>query len=99
MYVVTVTFHLQPDHADAFAARVTRQAEDSVALEPDCHRFDVCRDPGEPAVYFLYELYRDADAFQAHLATPHFRAFDNEVRDWLASKQVHCFDLTTSVSG
>jgi quinol monooxygenase YgiN len=38
---------------------------------PGCRQFDVCRDPLDPALFFLYELYDDEAAIQAHLDSPH----------------------------
>ena len=40
--------------------------------EPGNLDYQVLRDPGQPAVFVLYERYTDQDAFQAHLATDHF---------------------------
>ena len=42
---------------------------------------------GRP-VCFLYEIYDDATAFQAHLASPHFKAFDVQVAQMVAEKTV-----------
>ena len=85
MFVVTVAFRSVPDRAADFLA--------ALRDEPGCHRFDVCTDPGDPAAFFLYELYTDADAFEAHKATPHFTAFDALVRDWTAEKTVKILTL------
>ena len=42
---------------------------------------------------FLYEIYDDRAAFDAHLASPHFRAFDAEVGPWVQDKQVETGEL------
>lgn len=78
MYVVTVLFRVEPAQAAGFLERVRRQAADSLAAEPGCRRFDVCHDPARPGMVFLYEIYDDRAAFDAHLASHHFRAFDAE---------------------
>jgi quinol monooxygenase YgiN len=87
MFCVTVHFTLRPAHADAFAAAVLDNAARSLADEPGCRVFDVVRDASGLQI-FLYELYDDEPAFQAHLSTPHFRAFDAQVAPWVADKQV-----------
>ena len=33
-----------------FAAAIAENARASLAIEPGCHRFDVCRDPADPLV-------------------------------------------------
>lgn len=92
MYVVTVLFALKPEHLARFRAAMARQAEASRRAEPDCLQFDVCYDPETPAQCFLYEVYRDAAAFRAHLATAHFKAFDAETSGWIESKEVRCYE-------
>ena len=88
MFVVTVRFAVKPEHAAAFLARVKQQAADSLALEADCRQFDVCRQAEPGDAVFLYEIYSDEAAFRDHLASDHFKAFDAEVRDWIAEKTV-----------
>jgi quinol monooxygenase YgiN len=88
MYVVTVEFRIQPGHADAFLAAVIANARTSVEHEPGCRQFDVCTVPGQPDTVFLYEVYDDRAAFDAHLATPHFLSFDHLATAWVAAKSV-----------
>lgn len=88
MFVVVVEFELQPDHFEDFKCRVLVQARDSLEKEEDCHVFDVCVESDRPNTVFLYEIYSSAEAFQLHLQSDHFTAFDAEVTPWLLSKQV-----------
>ncbi|MEM9060088.1 MAG: putative quinol monooxygenase [Pseudomonadota bacterium] len=87
MYLVTVIFTAVDERAAAFSERVRQQAADSLT-EPGCQRFDVWVDPADPARTFLYEIYDDRAAFDAHLASEHFKAFDVEVAPWIIGKQV-----------
>jgi quinol monooxygenase YgiN len=91
MYVVTVDFTVQPQHIEAFRARMLENARASLTQEPGCRQFDVCVDPGVPATIFLYELYVDRAAFDAHLAAPHFLAFAAAVAPWVAAKVVRTY--------
>ncbi len=93
MFVVTVVFEVGSGDAAAFLARVRQQACDSLEREPGCHRFDVATDPDAPGRVFLYEIYDDADAFAAHLASGHFRAFDAAVSPVVRSKEVGTWTL------
>ncbi len=92
MYVVTVLFEIAAGHEEAFADRVLRQAADSLEREPACRVFDVCRDPLARGRFFLYELYDDREAFDAHLRSAHFLSFDAAVRDWVTDKQVGTYE-------
>ncbi len=93
MYVITVVFEVEPSAATAFRARVQQQAADSLSQEPGCRRFDVCADPDRPERIFLYEIYDDAAAFDLHLASAHFKAFDADVASLVARKVVERWDL------
>ncbi|MEM7469760.1 MAG: putative quinol monooxygenase [Pseudomonadota bacterium] len=91
MYAVTVTFTIKDGQMGAFLRLMHENARTSLNEEPDCHQFDVCTDPGRAGEVFLYELYRDAEAFQAHLASAHFKAFDAAVADMVADKDVRLY--------
>lgn len=93
MYVVTVSFEINRDQGARFLARMRRQATDSLAKEPGCHRFDVCINPETAERVFLYELYEDRAAFDLHLASEHFRAFDAEVAEMVHTKTVQTWAL------
>lgn len=88
MFVVLVQFIVKAGNEQAFLERVCRQAADSLQLESDCRQFDVCRDDRNPRRILLYELYTNAAAFDAHLHSSHFVAFDHDVRPWVEHKSV-----------
>jgi quinol monooxygenase YgiN len=88
MYVVIVEFSIRDEFIERFRERVQRQARDSLAREADCHVFDVCIDPEREERVLLYEVYTNAEAFDAHLASSHFVDFDTTVSNWLVSKKV-----------
>ena len=94
MYVVTVLFKVSAASADTFLARLHRQASDSLAVEPGCRRFDVCTDPDAPQRVFLYEIYDDRAAFEAHLESDHFKAFDADVAKMTKRKNVETWELS-----
>lgn len=94
MYVVAVTFRLHPAHAVIFLDAIRENARLSLETEPGCHRFDVAVGEGGSETVFLYELYTDRAAFDAHLASPHFKAFDAQTAEWVASKEVATYHLT-----
>ena len=91
MYAVVVTFEIREDRIGAFMPAMLRNAQTSLAEEPGCLRFDVCTDPGRPTEVFLYELYTDRAAFEAHLASDHFAAFDAHVAEMIATKDIRTY--------
>ncbi len=75
MYVVTVEFAIDPACWDDFIPLMLENAARSRRDEPGCRQFDVCTDAKRPGLVFLYELYDDAAAFDAHLAAGHYQSF------------------------
>jgi quinol monooxygenase YgiN len=86
MYVVTVDFVAKPEHVDAFRVEMLKNARASLANEPGCRQFDVSVVADDPAHIFLYELYDDRAAYDAHRLTPHFREFDARTAPLVVSK-------------
>lgn len=92
-FVITVDFTVKPGAMTAFRKLIDRNARDSCADEPGCRRFDVLV-PTEPAdKILLYEIYDDRAAFDAHLKTPHFDAFNRESEGLVISKTVAQYTL------
>ena len=88
MYVIVVDFEIEPDRLTDFMPLMSQNAAASVREEPGCHQFDVCQEPDRPHHIFLYEVYDDRAAFEAHLASPHFRDFDAATASMVVSKTV-----------
>jgi quinol monooxygenase YgiN len=88
MYIVTVEFDLDSRFVAPFMEAMLENARASKALEAGCRQFDVCFSEDDPANVFLYEVYDDRAAFEAHLSTGHYKVFDAAVREWVMSKRV-----------
>jgi (4S)-4-hydroxy-5-phosphonooxypentane-2,3-dione isomerase len=88
MQALVVEFRIRPEFIAAFEAAIEENARLSRETEPGCRQFDVCRDAAEPALFFLYELYDDEAALQAHLESAHFRRLDATSAAWVAGKTV-----------
>ncbi len=86
MYVIVVDFTIKAEHVAAFRAAMIENARRSRETERGCRQFDVCVDPKDATRIFLYELYDDEAAFQAHLKTAHFLEFDRATAPWVAAK-------------
>jgi quinol monooxygenase YgiN len=92
MFVVTAKFTLKEGKMDSFMPLIRTNAAASLADEPGCSRFDVCTAPDRSEV-FLYELYDDAAAFEAHKQTGHFAVFNRETAPMIADKHVALWEL------
>lgn len=92
MIAVCVTFDVKPDSWADFMPLMQAQATNSLTLEPECHHFDVCTQGDVANLVFLYEVYTDRAAFDAHLASDHFKAFDAAVADMIKGKSFAIYD-------
>ena len=92
MFVVVVFFEIKAAHVEEFRAAIAANAAASVNDEPGCRQFDVAQDPKDAASFFLYEIYDDEAAFQAHTQTAHFKHFDAISAPWTASKKVLTYE-------
>lgn len=88
MQALVVEFQIASTFAEAFAAAIAENARVSRETEPGCRQFDVCRDAGDPAKFFLYELYDDEAAIEAHLRAPHFLQMNESTMPWVEKKTV-----------
>jgi autoinducer 2-degrading protein len=86
--VLLVEFRIHPAHIVEFETAILSNAATSLKNEAGCRRFDVCRDPQDAALFFLYEIYDDQAAIDAHLKSAHYLAFDSASRDWVEQKTV-----------
>lgn len=88
MYVVTVEFTIDPAQWAAFLPLMLDNAQRSREDEPGCRQFDVCTDAGRPDVVYLYELYDDRAAFDAHLASAHFKSFAQATQTMIRNRLI-----------
>lgn len=94
-YAVCVTFQIRENWMESFIPLMLGNARTSLTDETGCLQFDVLTDPARPYEVFLYELYTDRAAFDVHLASGHFLAFDRAVSDMITDKQVKTYTEVT----
>jgi (4S)-4-hydroxy-5-phosphonooxypentane-2,3-dione isomerase len=94
MLALVVEFRIRSAFIEAFDSAIEENARLSRETEPGCRQFDVCRDAGDAALFFLYELYDDEAAIQAHLRSPHFLQMDAATAGWVESKTVRKLQRT-----
>ena len=83
-FVVMVRITAKDGQADAVADSLESLVGPSMA-EPGMKFFMPYRSPDDPAQFLVYELYENADGWDAHNASPHFLA----AVDDLISKAAH----------
>lgn len=72
MLVQLVNIRVRPGHRDAFVEAFRINCEGS-RREPGNLRFDLLCDPEDDHNFFVYEVFRDEAALEAHRQTDHYR--------------------------
>jgi quinol monooxygenase YgiN len=70
-FVCSATWTAQPGKEDVVREALTALAPAS-RDEPGCQTYIVHRDPEQPSVFKIFEVYDDEDAFTKHGSYPHF---------------------------
>ena len=86
---LVVDFRVKPGTKARFLEIIGEHAAQTLANEEGCLRFEVC-DPleGEDRV-FLYEMYADEAALEAHKASPILARTRERYVDLMESRDIH----------
>ena len=82
MYVIVAPIQIKEGHKEEFIKAMLDDAQGSVRNEPGCLRFDVIQDGGDANRIWLYEVFTDEAAFQAHSKAPHVTKFLEAAKAW-----------------
>jgi quinol monooxygenase YgiN len=72
-YINAVELDIVPAEFEKFKAAILENA--ASVTEPGCRQFDVLVEESNPHHVFLYEVYDNAAALEAHRATAHFKTY------------------------
>jgi quinol monooxygenase YgiN len=73
-YVVAAIWRAKEGQADTII-RVIEKMTPLSRQEPGCLFYQAHRSPTDPNLFFLYEQYKDAAGYEAHMATAHFEQY------------------------
>jgi (4S)-4-hydroxy-5-phosphonooxypentane-2,3-dione isomerase len=91
---LTVTFTLHPGRLDDFLPLMLANARTSLEAERGCRVFEVALpEGGMPDTVFLWEIYDDRAAFDAHLNSRHFRDFNLATASMVRAKTVNFYKV------
>lgn len=72
MLAMWVKVRVKPDLRKEFLDAIEADALGSEREEPGCLRFNVLQDERDDTIYYLFEVYSDQAALEAHRAMPHY---------------------------
>ena len=82
MYIIVAAIQIKEGFKEQYINGMIENARGAVNDEPGCLRFDVIQDAEDSNRIWLYEVYTDEAAFQAHTQAPHFIKFRDTFADW-----------------
>jgi quinol monooxygenase YgiN len=76
---------IYPDHLDAYKAALKEEITASIRTEPGVLTLYAVSVKGHPEQIRLFEIYRDAASYQAHLQSPHFKKYKEQTQQIVKS--------------
>ena len=89
-YINAVDIDVVPGQIDAYLAALKENGAAAVH-EPGCHEFNITVSPKDPNHVFIFEVYDNAAAFEAHRATDHFKKYAATTKDMVAKRDARAF--------
>ena len=85
MSALVVKIHMKAEFRDQFIKEMQADAIGSEKIEPGCLMFNIVNDAADPNILYLFEVYKDAAAVEAHKKMPHFVKWLETTKNWLAA--------------
>ncbi len=81
-----VDLEIVPTELAKFLAALKENGAATIT-EPGCRRYDILQSTTNPNHIFIYEVYENEAAVQAHRATDHFKKYMAVTKDMVAKRQ------------
>jgi quinol monooxygenase YgiN len=85
-FVLLVELEIDPAQLDAYKAAMKEVIEASIT-EPGVLSLNAVAEKDNPAHIRFLEVYSDADAFKAHLETPHIKKYITATKELVKSRK------------
>ena len=76
---------VDPAQLDSYKSAVAEQIEAAIRLEPGVQVLYSVSSKDDPTLITVFEIYRDREAYLAHLQTPHFLKYKTTVEKMVKS--------------
>jgi (4S)-4-hydroxy-5-phosphonooxypentane-2,3-dione isomerase len=95
MYVNAVDLDIVPAEREKYLAALTENGRASVT-EPGCRAFNVQVLASDPNHVFIYEVYDNEAALQAHRATDHFKKYAAATANMVAKREARPMSIVAA---
>ncbi len=82
---LVVKIQMKPEFREQFLKEMWADAIGSEQKEPGCLMFNITQDKADPNTLYLFEVYKDDQAVEAHKKAPHFVKWLETTKTWLAA--------------
>ncbi|WP_025770015.1 putative quinol monooxygenase [Thioalkalivibrio sp. HK1] len=89
---LVVKFEIKAGCKERFIDIIEEHAKSTLASEPGCLRFEICNISKDDDRVFLFEMYRDAKAFEEHKASTILARTRKRYADLITAREIHISD-------
>jgi (4S)-4-hydroxy-5-phosphonooxypentane-2,3-dione isomerase len=89
LYINAVDIDVVPGQIENYLAAIEEVGAAAIKTEPGCSEFDITISQKDPNRLFIFEVYDNAAAFDAHLKSDHYKKYAAAVKDIVAKREVH----------
>jgi quinol monooxygenase YgiN len=82
---LVVKIQIKAEFREQFLKEMRADAVGSEKKESGCLMFNIVNDASDPNILYLFEVYKDANAVEAHKKMPHFVKWLEKTKNWLAA--------------
>lgn len=79
---------VDPAQLKRYTAAVREEVETSVRVEPGVLAIYAVAEKDDPSRFRFFEMYADDAAYDAHIASAHFRKYAETTKDMITSKKL-----------
>ena len=88
LYVNALDIDVKPGETNKYLTALRENGAEAVK-EPGCRVFNIHVRANDPNHVFIYEVYENAAALEAHRQTPHFKKYAATTANMVAKREVH----------
>lgn len=87
-FVRIAELEIDPAQLESFKSAIKEGIETAVRVEPGVLALYAVSEKNNPTRIRVFEIYTDADAYKAHLETPHFKKFRAATEKMISSRKL-----------
>jgi autoinducer 2-degrading protein len=89
LYINAVAIDVAPGQIENYLAAIKEVGAATIKTESGCSEFDITVSQKDPNHVFVFEVYENAAAFDAHLKSDHYKKYAATAKDIVAKREVH----------